>query len=436
MSRDLQGNLLAGADAQSTAAFDDALRAYATYHGDPVGALDRAIAATPDCAMLWLAKAWLFALATEPGATAMAREFVATAQSLPGGAREAAHGEALARLLAGNWTEAGLVLERWQAAAPHDLLALQSGHLIDFFAANARSLRDRVARVLPLWRDVPGESWVMGMAAFGFEETADYARAEELGREAVERDPRDSWAHHAVAHVMEMMGRPQDGLGWMAAREPWWASDDDNLQVHNWWHRALCHVETDDLAGALRLYDGPVRRGGLGMALPLADGAALLWRLEMQGADVGNRWDELSEKWEAHEAPGHYAFNDMHAAMAHVGAGRFDRAQRLLAGASGDGEAAGWMRRYGLPLIEGVIAFRRGAYDTAADRLMQARHIANGFGGSHAQRDVIDWTLTEAAIRGRMPGLAEALARERLATRPHSPVNRAFLRRAVALRAA
>ena len=436
MSRDLQGNLLAGADAQSAAAFDDALRAYATYHGDPVGALDRAIAATPDCAMLWLAKAWLFALATEPGATAMAREFFATAQSLPGGAREAAHGEALARLLAGNWTEAGLVLERWQAAAPHDLLALQSGHLIDFFAANARSLRDRVARVLPLWRDVPGESWVMGMAAFGFEEAADYARAEELGREAVERDPRDSWAHHAVAHVMEMMGRPQDGLGWMAAREPWWASDDDNLQVHNWWHRALCHVETDDLAGALRLYDGPVRRGGLGMALPLADGAALLWRLEMQGADVGNRWDELSEKWQAHEAPGHYAFNDMHAAMAHVGAGRFDRAQRLLAGASGESEAAGWMRRYGLPLIEGVIAFRRGAYDTAAERLMQARHIAGGFGGSHAQRDVIDWTLTEAAIRGRMPGLAEALARERLATRPHSPVNRAFLRRAVALRAA
>lgn len=436
MTQDLQGNPLAGADAQSAAAFDDALRAYATYHGDPVGALDRAIAATPDCAMLWLAKAWLYALATEPGATTMAREFVTAAQSLPGGAREAAHGEALARLLAGNWTEAGLVLERWQAVAPHDLLALQSGHLIDFFAGNARSLRDRVARVLPLWRDVPGESWVMGMAAFGFEETADYARAEELGREAVDRDPRDSWAHHAVAHVMEMMGRPQDGLCWMAAREPWWASDDDNLQVHNWWHRALCHVETDDLAGALRLYDGPVRRGGLGMALPLADGAALLWRLEMQGADVGNRWDELSEKWEAHEAPGHYAFNDMHAAMAHVGAGRFDRAQRLLAGASGESEAAGWMRRYGLPLIEGVIAFRRGAYDTAAERLMQARHIAGGFGGSHAQRDVIDWTLTEAAIRGRMPGLAEALARERLATRPHSPVNRAFLRRAVALRAA
>lgn len=435
MMRDLQGNPLAGADGAAVAAFDEALRDYATYHGDPVGALDRGLAAAPDCALLWLAKGWLYALATEPGATTMARGFLERAQALPGGAREAAHGEALARLVAGNWTEAGIILERWQAEAPHDLLALQSGHLIDFFTANARSLRDRVARVLPLWRDVPGESWVMGMAAFGLEEAGDYARAEDLGREAVARDPRDSWAHHAVAHVMEMMGRPQDGLDWMAAREPYWAADDDNLQVHNWWHRALCHVETGDVAGALKLYDGPVRRGGLGLALPLADGAALLWRLEMQGAEVGDRWAELSDKWEAHEAPGFYAFNDLHAAMAHAGAGRFDRAARLLAGAGGDSEAAGWMRRYGLPLVEGVVAFRRGDYAAAAERLMQARHISGGFGGSHAQRDVIDWTLTEAAIRGRMPGLAEALARERLATRPHSPVNIGFLRRAVALRA-
>jgi hypothetical protein len=54
----------------------------------------------------------------------------------------------------------------------------------------------------------------------------------------------------------------------------------------------------------------------------------------------------------------------------------------------------------------------------------------NEFGGSHAQRDVIDWTLTEAALRGGLTSLAEALAHERLALKPHSPVNRAFLRRA------
>jgi hypothetical protein len=182
--------------------------------------------------------------------------------------------------------------------------------------------------------------------------------------------------------------------------------------------------------GALALYDGPVRSGGAGVAMALLDASALLWRIDLSGADVGTRWDELSLKWETHEAPGFYAFNDLHAAMAHLGAGRFDRAERLLQGAGGQSEAAGWMRRYGLPLIEGFMAFRRGEFDRAVDRLMTARHISGAFGGSHAQRDVIDWTLTEAALRGGMTGVAQALSRERLALRPHSPVNLGFLRRA------
>lgn len=431
---DRQGNRFEGG-AAAAEALDGMLTCYALYRGDPVGALDRGLAQQPDCALLWLAKAWLYALATEPGAAALARGFVDRAEGLGCGAREAAHGAALRRLLAGDWSEAGRILERWQAEAPRDLLALQSGHLIDFFTANARSLRDRVARVLPDWRGVPGESWVRGMAAFGFEEAGDHARAEALGRKAVADDPRDSWAHHAVAHVMEMQGRPEDGLGWMAAREAHWAAEDDNLQVHNWWHRALCHLELGDTAGALRLYDGPVRRGGTGLALALADASALLWRIEMQGGDPGTRWEELSDKWQAHLAPGYYAFNDLHAAMAHLGAGRPERVGPLLAAAEGAGEAARWMRRWGVPLIEGFAAFRAGEHERAADRLLAARHIADGFGGSHAQRDVIDWTLTEAAIRGRMPGLARALAQERSALRPHSAVNRGFLARAVALAA-
>ncbi|MGZ9021569.1 MAG: hypothetical protein ACXW3S_16820, partial [Rhodoplanes sp.] len=60
----------------------------------------------------------------------------------------------------------------------------------------------------------------------------------------------------------------------------------------------------------------------------------------------------------------------------------------------------------------------------------RGRTIANSFGGSHAQRDIIDWTLNEAAIRAGMHDTAEALANERLAVRPHSPINRRFLERA------
>ena len=89
-----------------------------------------------------------------------------------------------------------------------------------------------------------------------------------------------------------------------------------------------------------------------------------------------------------------------------------------------------WARQIGLPLVEGFVAFWQGDYKQAAEKLYSVRVIANSFGGSHAQRDIIDWTLTEAALRGGHRDLAEALANERLALKPHSLVNRNFLSRA------
>ena len=73
---------------------------------------------------------------------------------------------------------------------------------------------------------------MLAFHAFGLEEAGDYARAEEESREAAELEPLSFWPHHTVAHVMEMTGRPEDGLGWMAAREPLWSTPSHTNQVH------------------------------------------------------------------------------------------------------------------------------------------------------------------------------------------------------------
>ncbi|MCY1540955.1 hypothetical protein D9M68_766230 [compost metagenome] len=149
--------------------------------------------------------------------------------------------------------------------------------------------------------------------------------------------------------------------------------------------------------------------------------------------DVGDRWKELATAWDAHADGALYPFNDWHAAMAWLGASRtsdVERLQAALRGAPRDREASRWAADTGADLVAGFAAFWQGDHDSAVQHLHRARFIANSFGGSHAQRDVIDWTLTEAALRGRRIGLAEALANERLALRPHSPVNRGFLLRA------
>jgi hypothetical protein len=138
--------------------------------------------------------------------------------------------------------------------------------------------------------------------------------------------------------------------------------------------------------------------------------------------------------WDQHADGRLYPFNDWHAVMAYLGAGRDAEVDRVVGAlersARGSTETARWAGAVALPLVRGFRAFWRADYEACVESLYPVRSIVNQFGGSHAQRDVIDWTLTEAAVRGRLAALAEALAHERLALKPHSFINRAFLRRA------
>ena len=192
MITDKQGNILSGATAEAAGLLDQAVTAFNLYRGDPLAPLDQAIALAPDFAMAHIAKAHLYAISTEPAATKEAGVILAKAKALRLSEREASHVSAIGHVLEGEWTMAAQALYHHNMHYPHDLLALQMGHLADFFHANARNLRDRIARVLPQWHaDMPGYSFLLGMYAFGLEESGDYARAEETGRRALDLNPLD-----------------------------------------------------------------------------------------------------------------------------------------------------------------------------------------------------------------------------------------------------
>jgi tetratricopeptide (TPR) repeat protein len=433
MIADRQGNSVSGANTQAASLYDEAVAAFNLYRGDPIGLLDRALQEAPEFAMAHIAKIVLMATATEPAAMDAAIEMAPILDDLTLNERERSYRNALGHLFNGDWTRAGRAFDYHSMQFPLDLLALQTGHLIDFFCANNRNLRDRPARALTRWTpDIPGYSVVLGMQAFGLEEAGDYARAEALGREAVAAEPLDCWAHHAVAHVMEMQGRAEDGIGWMLSRQAYWGADDNMFKVHNWWHRAVCHLSLEQFDEALALYDGPIREARSAVALDVIDAAALLWRLHLAGVDTGDRWGELADAWLPLADGTTYPFNDWHAAMALLGAGRTDEVQRIktaLRNPDVTSETGRWSREIGLPLVEGFEAFWHGDFNKAADTLYGARPIANAFGGSHAQRDIIDLTLLEAALRGSNTDMARALADERLSMKPCSAMNRAFLSR-------
>jgi len=434
---DRLGLALSGATAGSVDAYERAVSGFQRFGGDPIGSADVAIAGAPGFVMAHVLKGYLYALSTEPKAAAVARDLYALAEPLPATAREKAHVKALGELASGNWHRAGAILRTISEEHPLDTLALQAGHQIDYFTGNTASLRGRIAAALPAWeRTMPGYHSTLGMHAFGLEENGDYAAAEAAGRQAVALEPRNGWAQHAVAHVMEMQSRQREGIGWMRANPDAW-SRDSFLQVHNWWHLSLFHYDLGETDEVLALYDGPIYGARSTMALNMVDASAILWRLFLGGVDAGERWAPLAQNWLPFASAGNYAFNDVHAMMAFIGAGRWDAAQTLMeaqqeAMKAGDDNAA-FTRDVGQPVARGLYEFGHGNYAESVRLLEPVRAIASRFGGSHAQRDVIDLTLIEAAIRSGDLGKAASLAAGRLAARPASPLARLFSERAQAI---
>ncbi len=436
-STDFHGQALTGATGDSVAWLETAFHQLRCYIGDPVATADQALAEAPGLVMGHVLKAYLHLLGTEPLGIPVAREIHRHAVTLPANDRERGHLKAIGELTEGHWRDAGRTLEDLSIGYPRDALALQAGHLIDFYTGDSRMLRDRIARALPAWsHGMRGYHGIIGMYAFGLEETGRYPEAEQFGRRGVELEPRDGWAQHAVAHVMEMQGRQREGIAWMRADPQAWAHD-SFFSVHNWWHLALYHLDLGEIDNVLALFDGPIFGKPSNVVLDLIDASALLWRLHLRGIDVGGRWDSVADLWAPFAAAANYAFNDLHAMMAFVGAGRTDLAQAVLdaqtAALQGAGDNAAFAAEVGQAATRAILAFGEERYADAVRLLRDVRTVAHRFGGSHAQRDLLDLTLIEAAFRSGQESLAAALSSERIAAKPTSTLARLYVQRSAAM---
>ncbi|MCB5168461.1 tetratricopeptide repeat protein [Streptomyces bambusae] len=450
MVEDRYGNPMHECSRETAAHLDRAVEAL--LHFDP--AMERAVGdallSGPASPLAQSFAAYLGVLGTEPGEAAAARQrferYTAgvDAASLP--ARERIHLAAAGAWLAGDLKGAADLLEELSLTHPRDALALAVGHQLDFFTGDAVRLRDRIGGALSAWDTAdPHRSLLLGMYAFGLEESGHYRQSEEAGLAAVEQNPRDVWAIHAVVHTYEMQGRVAEGIRYLDARRPSWAQD-NYLDVHTWWHYALYALEADDTDTALAVYDASLHHGGsAGLAMELLDAAALLWRIRLAGAQPTARWEALADAWAARADPPYYAFNDVHAVMSYAGAGRFREAERLIADrrrwlsehgpasgsepgsepGSGSGAVTnrGMTADIGLPACEALLAHARGDHPAVVALLWPLRRRFHEFGGSHAQRDALQRTLLDSALGCRRHDLARVLLSERAGLRPDSSYN-------------
>ena len=415
------------ANEEITALLDHAVMGYAGARRDTRERVAAVLAADPTCVMAHCLDGYLYMLASKRDAMPRAREALSRADASPRiiSPRERLHRAALDAWSAGDMRGAAAVWDAVLDEYPRDLIALKVSQFVLSYLGESERMRDRVARVLPAWsEDVPGYGYVLGCYAYALEEAGDYARAEEMGRQAVSIDRADIWAAHAVAHVAEMQGRLHDGIEWISTLAGEWR-DCTNFALHLKWHESLYRLELDQFPEVLTLYDREVRAESTDEYLDVANAVSLLWRLEQADVDVGARWRELASRAESHLDDHALVFVDLHYLMALAAVGDDGAVAEFLAScerfaSSGQGTEAEVMADVGLPLARAVVAHRAEDHGTVVDLLMPVRQRIRRIGASHAQRDLFHQLLIDAAWRGGRLTEADQLLAERLTWRPQN----------------
>ncbi len=391
---------------ETVEAFNLAMDDYMVFSGEPVGHLLAAAEVDPDFAMGYCLTGCLRLFggvsAAHPRVNLELR--AARARRSRANPREQAHIDAFETAAQGELSRAGKLWDRILQEYPHDMMAAKCAHESYYLVGEAENMRDSTARILPNWdATVPYYGFLLGMAAFGHEECGEYGQAEELGRQAVDINAHDSWGVHAVAHVMQMQGRRREGIRWLEETLEGWR-DSTWLRGHLWWHLCLQLVEDGQIDRVLDIYDARISDCDEDMVTRLMDCASLLWRLELRGIDIGDRWDALADKWLHHVDEHAIAFTDAHLAMTLAAAGRERTTRRFYESQHtylevADNTNADILRRVGQDLCRGLAAFQAGDYAAAADRMHPIRNDIRHIGGSNAQRDVFRETLTTALLK-------------------------------------
>nr|WP_175802456.1 tetratricopeptide repeat protein [Burkholderia anthina] len=387
--------------------------------------LDAAIAADPDFALAYAARARLHAIRAE---ATDARAKIATALErveCNGTERERGHVAVLslaingqsAKALAGALAHA----DRW----PRDIviLSLPLG-AFGLFAFSGMADHDQ-ARVDLCERHArhfdANDWWFLTYRGWAHGENGDVRLGRALTERALELRRHNVNAAHAVAHVLYESGANDDA---QAMIDGWLPEYDRSgvLHSHIAWHAALIALERGDTDRALSIYNAHVApSASLGVPINVvSDTASFLWRMQAYGHAVPDgMWDDAARYASGYFTQAGFPFADVHMA--------------LIAAATGDNAALGQrvdaltalVDTAKLPAGPVVPAICRAALAFAEDDPARCAEILEPvarevvrIGGSGAQREIVQDTLLVAWMRSGNVAKARALLDERLHRRP------------------
>lgn len=425
MFMDMCGNRVTTSSQTACFTWDQVIEGALSHAARTPEHLAATLAADPNFALAHATKGLMLMSLARRELRDAARQSLADAQAAatirPVTDRETAYIEALGLWLSGAPRQAARRLDRALVDHPFDALTIKFTQVIRFMCGEQDEMLSSLEHIAPKFgENRPLAGYVMGCYAFALEEKRFYPEAESAGRRAVELAPRDVWGRHAVAHVLEMTGRSQEGEAWLGDPSAW--AHANNLRFHIAWHVALFMLERGALAQALELYDTSIRNERTNDYRDIANASSLLAQLEFRGVDVGDRWEELAELGQTRMFDRQLVFADLHYALALIGAGRRDDAEsigmRLLDdGASQPGDVHTQTAKQGALVTFGLLALRERRFFEAARLLERARGSLTCIGGSNAQRDLFEQAYIESLIGCGAHERAASVLRERRAAR-------------------
>ncbi|QHQ36894.1 tetratricopeptide repeat protein [Algicella marina] len=404
------------------AEWNETIKAFLAHSATTPDHLSEVQALAPNFALAHATKGLFCLLLGRSELIETAEEALRTAKELGSeNPRESIYILALGHYLSGKPSTAASAFDDLLAQWPEDALAMKFVQAIRFVLGQPNEMRSSLEKIRPAYEGHATLGYLKGCYSFALEETGDYSAAERAGREGLLLAPDDAWGLHAVAHVYDMTARAEEGLFWLSGQTQAWKHC-NNFRYHVWWHIALMQLDLGRTEEALQLYDAEIRAEKTDDYRDISNAASLLSRLEVEGVNVGTRWEELAALSEGRIDDGCVVFADLHYILALMGGERKGAMRKMLQRMAEDAVRKETdMHRItshpGLSAAKGLEAYSEGQFTTALTNLLSARVGLQRIGGSHAQRDVFERLTIEAALRSGCLDTAETMLGERTAKR-------------------
>src|SRR5580692_9068892 len=429
MQRDYLGNPISGERDSTLRAIDEFIEGYLAYETRAERILIAA-AADPESCMANVYAGILWMLLEAPQGAARAATYLAAAErSAPGATRREQLNCAMLRAWVDDDLERSIdICDQLSDEFPQDLAIVKTHQYFEFNRGDSPEMLRIALKVSAANRDVP---YVYGMKAFAYEQCHLLDEAEFEARTALAMRRKEPWAQHALAHVFLTRGRMDEGAQFLEDAADTWTGLNSFMYTHLWWHLALFYLSQGREGEALKAYDEHCWGIAKDYSQDQIGAVSLLARFEIAGIDVGSRWQDLADHLEVRASDTVQPFLTLQYLYGLARAGR-PQAEALLESVRRHAQRAppfsrsAW-QEVALPGCEGLYAYARGDYERAWDRLAPAVPRMREAGGSHAQRDLFDQILLDAAFRsGRLIAAQQMLELRRNADPYGVPVNSAL----------